>query len=376
MKNVWTIIKKEFSRFFKDKRMVITIFLPGILIYILYSVMGAIIAVPDAAPEGYKFKAYVNYYSEKVVLSEDVFEITTGISEEQAKQKVSDGELDVAIVFPENFDSDFENAEKTPDLKVYYNSQNSMSALCYNGVLKPMFSVQQAPAFTYNSAKDAVYDLSADSVNVLAMLVPMLMFALLASSCVSVAPEAIAGEKERGTMATMLITPIKRWQLALGKIASLTFFALLSGISSFIGVMLSMPKLMGGFGVADLAGYSVGSYFMLFGLIISIVLVIISAFSVISCFAKSVKEAGSMIGPLMIVIILMGLVSMFVSSSPSIGLFLIPLVGSGLAMSAIMAFTATPLAVALAIISNLVVAALLTLLLAFMFRSERIMFKK
>ncbi len=374
MKNVWTIIKKEFSRFFKDKRMIITVFLPGILIYVLYSVMGAIFATPDSAPEGYKFKAYANYTSTQIVLSEDLFEFAQDLTEEEAKAKVSSGELDVALIFPENFDGDI-NDGKTPDLKVYYNSQKSMSALCYSAVLQPILEQSQAPSFTYNKAAD-IYDLSAESVNVLSMLVPMLMFALLASACVSVAPEAIAGEKERGTMATMLITPIKRWQLALGKILSLTFFALLSGISSFIGVMLSMPKLMGGFGVAEFAGYSVGSYFMLFGLIISVVLVIISAFSVVSCFAKSVKEAGSMIGPLMMVIILMGLVSMFVSSSPSIGLFLIPLVGSGLAMSAVMAFTATPLAVALAIISNLIVAALFTVALAFMFKSEKIMFKK
>ncbi len=40
MKNIFTLIKKEFSRFFKDRRMIITILLPGVLIYALYSVMG------------------------------------------------------------------------------------------------------------------------------------------------------------------------------------------------------------------------------------------------------------------------------------------------------------------------------------------------
>ena len=43
MKNVFTIIKKEFARFFKDKRMVITVLLPGLLIYLVYSVMGAVL---------------------------------------------------------------------------------------------------------------------------------------------------------------------------------------------------------------------------------------------------------------------------------------------------------------------------------------------
>ena len=52
------------------------------------------------------------------------------------------------------------------------------------------------------------------ATKMLSMLVPLLMFALLASACMAVAPESIAGEKERGTMATMLITPVKRWQIA------------------------------------------------------------------------------------------------------------------------------------------------------------------
>ena len=40
-KNMITIIKKEFARFFGDRRMVLTtIFLPGIMIYVLYSFMG------------------------------------------------------------------------------------------------------------------------------------------------------------------------------------------------------------------------------------------------------------------------------------------------------------------------------------------------
>ena len=35
-----TIIKKELSRFFGDKRMVMAVILPGILIYVMYSFMG------------------------------------------------------------------------------------------------------------------------------------------------------------------------------------------------------------------------------------------------------------------------------------------------------------------------------------------------
>ena len=54
MRNVWMIIKKELTRFFTDKRMLISIFLPGVLIYFLYSFMGS--AMSDATISDAKHK--------------------------------------------------------------------------------------------------------------------------------------------------------------------------------------------------------------------------------------------------------------------------------------------------------------------------------
>lgn len=370
MKKVLTIIKKEFSRFFKDKRMVLTILLPGILIFALYSFLGTVVFsdIGDGS-EDYKPTAYIiGTVPEKISTAlKQTLEISDEeLTEEEAKEKVAKGELDVVVVY--------DATASVPSAQVVYNASSDHSVLGYNyatSVLQACHSdfVISAP-LNLAEEKDT-------AGKILSMLIPMLMFSLLASAGVAVAPESIAGEKERGTMATMLITPIKRSELALGKIISLTCFALLSGISSFLGVAFSLPKLMGGMvGAGVIANYPVSSYFMLFGLIISIVLVIISSFSIVSAFAKSVKESGSMIAPLMILIILLGMVSMFVSGTPSLGLYAIPLLGSGLAMSQIMAFTAPPWGVALAIISNLVLTVLLVVALAFMFKSEKIMFKK
>ncbi len=382
MKNIWTIIKKEFSRFFKDKRMVIAVFLPGLMIYLLYSVLGSVVTdvIDKPTQDGQKFTAYVENMPSDEKLSATlnfILKIDTETTGEEAQNKVSDGTLDLAIIFPENFDGAL-NGSVTgiPDIKIYFNSSVDTSNAGYLAVTSVLETFKN-PAFSINTGGGA--DLAGERESagkILAMLMPMLMFSLLASAGMSVAPEAIAGEKERGTMATMLITPIKRWQLAVGKILSLTCFAILSGLSSFLGVILSLPKLVGGFiGGETAAFYSAGDYFMILGLIISVVLVMISAFSVLSAFAKSVKESGSMIAPLMIVIILLGMFSMFISS-PSVGLYAIPLLGSGLAMASIMTFSITPLAFVLSVISNLVVAAALITVLSFMFKSEKIMFGK
>ncbi len=376
MRNIFTIIKKEFARFFKDKRMVITVLLPGLLIYILYSLMGSVFSGMGGVDEDYKPTACVINAPLPVSSSLSLaFAVSNeAMTEEDAKQKIKDGTLDVLVIFPEDFS--LEIGETQQNVKVFYNLAKDNSSYGYQ-LMTAFLNAMNKTAFTVNFG-DEQYNLADDSsmaVKMMSMIVPMLMFALLASACIAVAPESIAGEKERGTMATMLITPVNRVEIALGKIISLSCFALISGISSFVGVILSLPKLMDGALNLTEIPYGAGEYFMIFGLIVSIVLVIISAFSVLSALAKSVKEAGTLITPLMMVIILMGMASMVVSS-PSVWLNLIPLLGSGLAISSIMSLTASSLGVGLAVLSNIIAAALLVVLLAFMFKSEKIMFKK
>ena len=379
MKNVWTIIKKEFKRFFTDKRMIATILLPGILIYVLYSILGGIMADSTSVDEEYKPTVYsVNTPAQLAVPFNLAFDLTTeNLTEEEAKSRVTAGTLDLYMVFPQNFTTEL-GTTPAPDVQIYYNTTSTTSYAGYS-IATAVLNEINTTAFTVNKSL-LKYDLAEESsfaTQMLSMLVPMLMFALLASACVAVAPESIAGEKERGTMATMLITPIKRSELAIGKILSLTCFALLSGISSFLGVILSLPKLMGGMiGAEAAAMYTVGDYFLILAVIISVILVIISAFAVISCLAKSVKEATAFITPMMVVILLLGMSSMFFTTTPVVWYHLIPLLGSGIAISSIMSFTSSLLGVWLSVISNLVVAALLVVLLSFMFKSERIMFKR
>lgn len=376
MKNVFVIIKKEFVRFFKDKRMVLSVLLPGILIYVLYSALGSVINDISGGLKDYTPSAYILSQEEteiETVLRASLTVPEETLSEEQAKARVSEGELDILIVIPQNFNALY-GTETPPDIAIYYNSANEKSSYAYAfaGALLEQFT---RPAFTVNAGGD--HNLASDNeigTSIMSKMLPMLLFALLASSCVAVAPESIAGEKERGTLATMLVTPIKRSHLAVAKIVSLSCFALLGGLSSFLGLILSMPKLMAGVNIGALS-YGAGEYFMIFGLIVSLVLLIISVFAVMSALSKSVKEAAAFISPLLMVIILLGAVSM-IFTAPNVGLFAVPVLGCALAMSSILSFTISPLGYILALLSNLVVAAALIVLLGFMFSSEKVMFKK
>ena len=209
----------------------------------------------------------------------------------------------------------------------------------------------------------------------MAGILPFLIVVFIFSSCMSVTLESVAGEKERGTLATILVTSVRRTDIALGKVLPLSCIAALGALSSFLGIALSMPKLMG----LELGGmfveYAFGDYILLLALIVSIVPLIVSAMTAISTYAKSVKEASSYTGVIMIVVMVLSLVSAFLSG---IGdwVAVIPVLGTVVAIQRVLEGGAALLIGLIAIGINLVFTALFILLVAKMLGSERIMFGK
>ena len=380
MKAVLTIIKKEFMRFFGDRRLLLTtLLLPGIVLYAVYSALGAVFA--NVMQDSSVPVAYVRNMPESLGEAiDEIFDLRdTDLTDEEIKSQLVEGDADIFIIFPENFD-DLTVGSDVPDVSIYYNSAQTSSSLAYSSVVALLDAYEQSIAnvFNINSGSDR-YDLadSSDvSANILSMIVPMVLIMLLLSGCVAVVLESIAGEKERGTIATLLVTPIKRSYFAIGKILSLSVIAVLSGISSFLGLILSLPNPMGGMEVDfSLAAYGVLDYFGLFLVVMSTVLVLVSLLAIVSAYAKSVKEANGLIVPVMIIAVICSLVSMFVASPP-MGLYFIPVLNSALCISTLMAgtFGIVPFLITMGI--NIVCAALLAVLLGAMFNSEKIMFNR
>lgn len=386
MKGWFPVFKKELLRFFKDKRMIIgTLILPGLLIYLVYSFMGdgmrGLIGGEERTPT-----AYVQDLPEQLAEGfSAVFDVTE-IGEdgaESAKEAVKNAQTDIFVVFPEGFWSSIMNPTgDVPNVEIYFNAAESNSSSAYSAAVALLDALESSLSNRFdvnNPASGGIYDLSDErdvTSMIFSMLMPMLMMIFIFTGAMSVAPESIAGEKERGTFATLLVTPVSRAGVAVGKIFALSIISVLCGLSSFIGIMLSLPKMMGG---ADVSAniYSVGDYFALLGIVVSSVLLIVAMISVISAFAKSVKEASAYVTPLMIVVVLLSVTCMFTDGAPaSVWPYLIPLYNSVQAINAVFSFTAVALNLAVGMIANLVYTALLVWLLTAMFRSEKIMFRR
>lgn len=400
MNNVITIIKKELSRFFGDKRLVFTtLIMPGLMIYLMYSLMGDGFMKQFTTAEDYVPKVYAVNMPDQIrnVLFDGIkIEWKDWDGKEADKDgilnEIKEGEMDLLVYFPDHFMEDVEAYEKTPmssrapQIEMYYNSEKSDSMTAYNEVasMLSIWEEEMVNKFDVNRSQSGLYgDYDQGSEKgmmskMLSGMLPMLIMTFIFSGVSGVAPESIAGEKERGTIATLLVTPMKRSALALGKVVSLSVIALMAGISSFLGTSLSLPKMMGGSDV-DLGAamsYSVSDYALLFFVIISTVLVMVSVISIISAYAKSVKEATTMMAPFMIVVILVSLIPMLGMDIGGKAVFAIPMLNSIVSMSGIFGFQTDLTMCLLSIAANIVATGILVTVLTKMFGDENVMFGK
>ena len=398
MKNILAIMKKELRRFFGDRRMIATLILPGLLIYVIYSLMGGALSENFAGGEDTEYRVLTHGSSELISAAtlNSGMNITyyrcPDCTEEHDPAAISKGINEMGyhayLVIPEDFDQkiaayDPATGLPAPEVKIYYNSSDADSATAYSSLLALLGALESSMAnrFDVNISPDAVFDVATeeDMTGLLfSMLMPLLLIMLMFSSCMAMTAESIAGEKERGTIATLLITPIKRSELALGKIAALSIMSLLGGLCSFVGVLLALPKLMGGeaMDAVDTSVYSMGDYAMILCVILSTILVFVSLIAVLSALANSVKEASTLVSPLMLVVTVIGVSGMFGSPEKSLGLFLIPVYNSVQCISGVFSMSYEPMQIILTVAANLLTAGVFAVVLTRMFNSERVMFKK
>ena len=395
MNNIMTIIKKELARFFGDRRLVFTtVIMPGLLIYLMYTLMGEGMMKQLTTADDYVAKAYV------VNMPEDVKMMVSGLriewedwdgnpaDKEKILKEIEEGEKDLLVYFPENFTADVEayNMEnKAPNIEMYFNSEKSNSETAYRMMQSFLTAYEETMVNKYDvnagpgEGTYGKYDMASEAGilgKMLSGLLPMLIMTFIFSGCSGVAPESIAGEKERGTIATLLVTPVKRSALALGKIISLSVIALLAGVSSFLGTILSLPKMVGNEVDINVVSYSITDYLLLFVVIISTVLVMVSIISIVSASAKSVKEATTMMAPFMIGVMLISILPMLGADIGGKAAYAIPLFNSVKAMAAIFGFETDLVMSLVAVGVNLVATGVLVMVLTKMFDNENVMFGK
>jgi sodium transport system permease protein len=394
MKNIGTIFRKEFYRVISDRRLIFTaILLPGLAIYLMYSFMGDALGGELEDVQNHEVIVYVENMPaefENFVIAADtnvVFEDYQVSEHDQLKDEILNGNIDLIIRFPENFVAEIENQD-IPDVLTYYNPGEKYSSFAYDSFSGLLNAYKQAKAYALFGDAYSIFTLDTDNAEHIivnedkatgqgfAMLLPMLIIMFLFSGAMSIGPDSIAGEKERGTIATLLITPVKRSEIAIGKVLSLSVISLFSATSSFVGIVFSLPKLMQSDGMSiDIYGAS--DFIMLFSVLLATVLVIVGIISVISAYAKTIKEASMLILPFYFGTIVLGMSTMFGGeAASSVWVYMTPLYSSINIIISILTFEVVAVNFFATIVSSLVYVSILIFVLNKLFQSEKIMFSK
>ena len=188
---------------------------------------------------------------------------------------------------------------------------------------------------------------------------PYLFVIFCFMGCMYPAIDLAAGEKERGTIETLLTAPVSRFQILLGKFAVVVLTGLLSAAVSMLGLYVAvsrnpdLPREMLGAmtGILD-----AGTILLVLSLLLPVAMFFAAFLLSLSFYARSYKEAQSLISPLTIVIILPVAVGMIPGIELTPLTALIPVLNVSLASKEIIAGTITPGILALVYASLLALA--------------------
>lgn len=172
----------------------------------------------------------------------------------------------------------------------------------------------------------------------LAMFLPYLLIVVSISGGALAATDLIAGEKERGTLETLLVSSAKRVELIIGKYLTVLTVSIISFVLNLFSITISARHLISQTGSSEIMRLSLPFSSIL--IMFLIMLPLISFFSAIllsiSAFSRNMKEAKSYESPLLIVSMMAAMITFFPGFKLNYGIALIPVVNVALLFKQIM----------------------------------------
>ena len=396
------IFGKEMARILKDKKMVFSVFLlPVLIMVVLLTIINNLAGQMQSDIEEHKAIVWVQNepdsfetFLASAGAEYDIRTIASDSDRTEAEDAILNGDADLLIEFPVDFDAmiaGFQEGDAVPQIKTYYNPSEEYSSQAYQeisvGVLESYRQTLLAgrvgdpdaiTVFTVNSDNDdmVIQDDEKASGQALGMMLPYFITILLFAGAMGIGTDMIAGEKERGTMASLLVAPVKRSSIVLGKVFALM---VVSGISSLVyvaGMVICTPFMMDSMtGMDEALNLNLGpdQILMLGLLLVAIAFLYSAVVALISVFAKTTKEASSYIMPVYMVVLVVGLLTMFRMGDGGPWDYYIPFYNSAIALQAILSHELTMSQYLITLVETLALGGILTVLIARAFNNEKVM---
>lgn len=312
-----TILKKELLDLFRDSRTIlITIFMPLIVFPLIvvtstkmtFNQQEKILTAPvKLVIKGSSDRLESEFKNNsKIILTDSTDELLD----------LKDEKIDAVLNIPEKFD-EILNMQENPTLIIQVMSSKPYSEFAFTKlttiieqfnreIITERFANQNlnnSLLFTTQIQKEDISTNQEKSGSFLAFLLPLFLIILSYNSGAFTAMDLIAGEKERRTLESLLMSPISQVSIILGKFFAVSVITVLTVIIATLSLFASIKLLLlpQNLGVIDLSFISV---FALIGLGSVLAIMFASILIAISAFSRSLKEAQSYMGPLYLIIIL------------------------------------------------------------------------
>jgi sodium transport system permease protein len=205
---------------------------------------------------------------------------------------------------------------------------------------------------------------------------PFILMMWLVAGAIQPAVDLTAGEKERGTMETLLISPAERIEIVLGKfiaVSAFTFGSVVWNVIWLAGAALVLERVLG-FPIVNLPG--------LFGCVllgVPLAMVFSAVCLALGIFARSSKEGQYYLVPLFLVSMPLAFGSMMPGTELTLGNSLIPITGSMLFQQKLLNLSDAPIPwkLLLPVLGSQIIAVVVALALAgLQFRRESVLFRE
>jgi len=144
------------------------------------------------------------------------------------------------------------------------------------------------------------------------------------------AVDITAGEKERGTIATLLVSQISRLEIVFGKcfaVMLISFTSMVLGLLGLTLAFLSGASIAGGIEGVNF-GISINTIFLLFLVLFPLVGLASAVLVMVGIFARNIREASSYITPIYMLTIFLGIISISQGMELTGKMFLVPVLNS------------------------------------------------
>lgn len=299
-RDISTVYKKEIRSILKDKTILLMcLLLPFAIMFMEGYLMTA---MNDTEEKETTYNAY--YMNAPQDLTAGLKAI--GFSDEKVEKddcidRIKSKDAKMLLIFPENFAIDPEGAN-VPNIEIYYNSSDNDS-LRLREKISVLLDTLRPEVFTINADTSITYDLGDEDYmakNLIASMVPGLLVMTIIYGIMALASNIIAGDKESNFLNTVLITPVRRSSVAIGKALAVMTAAGISAVSAFAGLAYLMSKfndMLGEYAVS----YAVTDYILTFAVILCEAFALVGLILIISTLAKTARQAQTLsVIPIMI----------------------------------------------------------------------------